>query len=190
MRELNQDPDLEARNPRVERNERGYLIDRSSGKRVVLDKDGVVIPRTMSKVIDGTIPVSEMDDDELAKGNLKDVNGVFTAPPPRLLPKTVSDKRVREQMARVQEGFMAVALRATAVAIEVMDDATNSGSERLSAAKYVHERFLGKVPDKVELQAEVKPWEGLVGGILRTVGDEPEEVDPSTGEAVQDERFG
>lgn len=176
MRKLNEDPELEARNPRVERNGLGFLVEKSTGKRVVLDADGVVVRRTMANVIAGRIPVSELDDDELAKGQLKTAEGQLVGSGPRLLPRTVSDARIREMMVRVQEQFLAVGMRATQVAVEVMEDATNSGSERLAAAKYVHERFLGKVPDKVELQAEVKPWEGLVGGILRTVDAGEDEV--------------
>lgn len=148
-------------------NELGYLVN-SRGQRVFLNEAGEEVPRTWKSLVDGRLPISELDDEELKRAQLKSARGQFDGPAGRLIPRDLSDARTRETMQRVKEQFQQMALDATKVFTDVLNDDEASWSDKMKAAEYLHQRFLGKVPDKVELTAEVKPWEGLVnGGILR-----------------------
>ena len=61
-----------------------------------------------------------------------------------------------------------VLLKATQVHIDIMLNEDADPGLRMKAAQYLQDRLLGKAPDKMEIKAEVKPWEGLVSGILKS----------------------
>lgn len=143
-----------------------FLAD---GRRAYTLPDGRKIPRIWSRVVSGEIPLEELDDDELSRGQLKDKNGNFVGRAGKLIPKEIADRRTRLLMQRVQEQFTEVALKASQAFIDVLEDPNADHKDKMQAARYLHDRFLGKVPERVELSAEIKPWEGLVAGVLKEV---------------------
>jgi hypothetical protein len=44
---------------------------------------------------------------------------------------------------------------------DIMGTAKDEGTQ-LKAATYIVERVAGKIPDKVEISADTKPWQGVV----------------------------
>ncbi len=150
---------------------------RPSSRQWTHPETGKVYKRVWANIVNGNIPISAMDSEELAKGQLKDVNGNFTGSPGSLMPRDLADARTREVMNRVQEQFLSMAEQATKVYFDVLEDPAATHADKMRAAEYLHQRFLGKVPDRMELTAEMKPWEGLVNGtILRDVPTDDEET--------------
>lgn len=100
----------------------------------------------------GDIKVEDLDDEEVARGRMRDRNGNFSGRPPKLIPRELLDRINSEHHRRVNEileqslGHMTKTMRDIAIDPDV-DAAT-----RLKAAIYVYERFFGKTPDKIEVR--------------------------------------
>jgi len=147
-------------------NTRPRQSSRIASRQYTVPSTGRVYQRVWANVVNGNIPLEELDDDELREARLKDSNGHFGGPPGKLIPRELSDQRTREVMTRVASQFRDIALNATKAFIDTLDDDLASHADKMKAAEYLHQRFLGKVPDKMELTAEVKPWESLVSGTI------------------------
>ena len=150
-----------------------------------ISPDGPV-RRVWENVVNGRIPLEELDDDEISQIRLKASDGRFGGPKPIVNRRLATDFR-RELMKRADLKVQAEVMRMFSVIAEVATSAESTGSEKTRAAQYLIERALGKVPDKVEVTAEVKPWEGTVMGILTDVeGDASEDDDglPASGQRM------
>lgn len=140
------------------------------GRRLYVKRDGTKCLRDWDHIRSGDVPISDLDDDEVAQGMLKRTREMripTAGTGPKLVPAELADARTRLLVERVTEQFKGVAFRATQVFIDVMENPEASDADKMKAATYLHQRLLGKVPDRVEITAEIKPWENLVGGILR-----------------------
>ena len=111
------------------------------------------------------LSVEDLDIEELAKGKLKDKNGRFTGRPPKLLPRQIIDAMRKEHYKRVnavlEESLSDMVKTMRAIAL----DPTADDAVRLKAAIYVYERFMGKIPDRVDINTESK-IDTLVESIL------------------------
>lgn len=136
-----------------------------------LSPDRGPIRRIWENVVNGSIPLSELDDQEISQMRLKASDGRFGGPRPIVNRKIASDFR-RELMGRMDERAQLAAMRMWEVIEDVATSAENTGAEKLRAATYLLERSIGKIPDKMEITAEVKPWEGTVSGILTDITED------------------
>jgi hypothetical protein len=139
--------------------------------RSYISPTGDVIPRTWPNVKSGKIPWTELDNDELSRGQLRDKNGTFSGRPPNLVPREMVGEIRRRLMEVYQDRIAEKLLVLQDVFLDIATDETLSPADRLRAAQYMTERLAGKVPDKVEITAEVKPWEGMVAGVLEDSDD-------------------
>lgn len=129
------------------------------------------IARDWVNVENGLIPLEELDDAEISRIQLRDVNGQFRGRKPFVSRRMATEFR-RELIKRADLKVQERTLEMFEVIADVATSAEATGSEKTRAAQYLIERALGKVPDKVEVTAEVKPWEGTVMGILQDVEEE------------------
>lgn len=136
---------------------------------VYVPSEGPAIPRTWTNVKRGLIPWDDLDDEELGRGKLRDKNGGWMGRGPDSLPREMVAEVTRRLKERYDAKLREQLLNAQGVFLEIMMSPAASEADRLRAAAYVQERLIGKVPDKVEVVAEVKPWEGLVEGVLTDV---------------------
>lgn len=140
--------------------------------KVYVSPDGVAIPRIWHNVKNGKIPWTELDAEELSRGQLRDKNGTFSGKPPQMVPRDMVGEVRRHLVEEYNDRIQKRLLDAQSVFLDIMMDDTLNPADRLRAAAYVTERLIGKVPDKVEITAEVKPWEGMVAGILEEGGSD------------------
>lgn len=148
-------------------------------RRTYLGVDGSSILRNWANFAAGKIPIEELDDDELHREQLKDRYGSFSGRPPVAVPRTLRKAIASEISRRAILKFQTHLPEAQQVFIDVMGDSTQAAGDRLRAATYFIERIMGKVPDKVEVSAEIKPWEGLVGEIVHDIEADTLDVDSS-----------
>lgn len=127
---------------------------------------GEALTRNWHNFKNGKIPWSELDDEELGRGQVRDKNGGFSGKPPSLLPREMVGDIRRRLMERYNDRIAEQLLSLQSVFLDIAQDDTASPADRMKAAAYMQERLIGKIPDRVEIQAEVKPWEGMVSGIL------------------------
>lgn len=138
-----------------------------------------LIERTWENFLSGAIPITELDDDELSKLRLRNREGNLASSGPRSLPRSFVQSHARELVSRNETKMKEHVLKATQVYIDIIESDTASPADKMKAAEYLQNRVLGKVPDRVQLTAEVKPWQGLVTGILVDDGEKDPVVEES-----------
>ena len=143
------------------------------GREAVELPDGKVVQRIWSNFTNGKIPWETLDDDEISRLQLKRMDGTWNpGPKPRVVPISIAKTHAQALVQRNDKYTREVLLKTTQTFIDVLDDDMASHADKMKAAQYLQERVIGKVPDKVQMTAEVKPWEGLVEDILVDVDDE------------------
>lgn len=119
-----------------------------------------------AQFLSGEITVEDLDDDELAQGRLKSVDGTFRGRPPAVVPGEMVQAMRREWLKRAQNTLAeALMQKGIGTLVELAADSPDDGV-RLRAAQAIIERTMGKVPDKIEVAAE-DPVETLFRRMLQ-----------------------
>lgn len=117
-------------------------------------------------LINGILKVEDLDDDELARGQLKDKNGQFKGRPPKMIPQELVQAMRREWLGRAESKLREALMdHGLGTLVELAKNKNVDESVRLRAAQTIIDRTMGKVPDKIELRAE-DPVEALFRSIL------------------------
>lgn len=115
----------------------------------------------------GKIKVEDLDDEEVATGRLKSIDGSFRGRPPAVIPTELVQAMKREWLSRAQSRLQEALLEyGIGTMVELAKDPLVDPAVRLRAAQMVVERTMGKVPDKIEVAAE-DPVETLFRNILK-----------------------
>jgi len=125
----------------------------------------VRISKRMQRLLDGSLPVSELDDEELARGYPRADDGTFRGRPPMMIPRAMQDEIMRRLLKRGQEKLKENYLAAMDQMTEVATDRNLDPAVRLKAAQYVIERLAGKTPERIHVASE-DPVETLFKNIL------------------------
>lgn len=164
------------------RTEQRHEVDSDTGEAVTTRTGKVNVPPRIMALLDGTISVEDLDDEELARGYPRAVDGTFKGSAPKLVPRALHDRMVRELFARADLQLRNNLLKVTETMTRLATDPEVDDSVRLKAATYVYERLRGKVPDVV-VTTTTKPWEEVLEGVYR--GPRTDVVE---GEVVHDGR--
>lgn len=114
----------------------------------------------------GEITIDDLDDEELARGRLKDKNGRWSGRPPKAIPTDLANAMRKAWLGRAEERLRDALLQSgIGVLVKLADDVRIDPSVRLRAAEKIIERTMGKVPDKVMVSSE-DPVETLFRNIL------------------------
>lgn len=116
------------------------------------------------KLLSGNISVQDLDDEELARGMCRDANGGFTGSPPRMVPKDMHDRMVRELFQRADQTLREGLLDAAESIVEIARGSAYEPADRIKAATWLWERLRGKVADVV-VHTQDKPWEMVLSNI-------------------------
>lgn len=119
------------------------------------------IPDRYQAFLDGEITIDDLDEEEIMRGQLRNKEGTFAGRPPHMIPRTLATALVARQKEIIQTEMAALVLPAMRTLVEVMNKAHPQPGDnaKVQAAKLVLERNLGKVPETVQLTAEIKTWE-------------------------------
>lgn len=112
------------------------------------------------------IGVDDLDIEELAKCQLKDKNGKFTGRPPKFLPRPLVDAMRNEHYKRINSLLEESLSDQVKTMIAISKDICVEPAVRLKAAIYVYERFMGKIPDRVEVKPGKQSVDDIVDDIL------------------------
>lgn len=111
--------------------------------------------------------IKEWDDEELERGYRKDKNGRFTGRPPRVVPMECFRELTRRQLERAQKAINDSTGDMVKVLEDIANDPNADSKARVTAAKLLLERSLGKVPETLKLQADTPKWIGaLEAGVV------------------------
>lgn len=126
----------------------------------------------MTQLLKGEISIADLDDEELARGQLRGDDGHFHGRKTNLVPRAMHDEMVRRILDRGKEKMREDFFGAIDVIATVMNDSTVDATVRLKAADMIITRIAGKPAEKVDVAIAVKPWEGTLKGIMRAIPEE------------------
>lgn len=140
-----------------------------AAKKHTLNEDGVPVTKTLGKVsipprvqalLDGTIGVEELDDEELARGYLRAADGSFRGPP-AIIPRAIHTRMMRELFDRAGAELRTNLIKVTKQMVSLATDPDVDPAVRLRASQFVIERLMGKTPD-VQVSVDEKRYEKLL----------------------------
>lgn len=120
----------------------------------------ITIPKRVQDLLDGTISVEDLDEEELARGYPRADDGTFRGRP-TVIPTSLHQRIQRELFARAGEELKANLLKATATMTNIANNPEMDPKDRLKAAQWVIERIMGKMPD-VTVSVDEKRYEKLL----------------------------
>lgn len=148
------------------------------------DDKWVRITGRYAMLMQGVITVEDLDDEEVARGQLRAVDGTFRGRPPKLMPTELVQAMRREWLSRAEAKLRdALMEKGLGTLVELAGNDQIDAAVRLRAATTIIERTMGKVPDRVVLAAE-DPVETLFRSIL----NDPMGLAPAPHELSADER--
>lgn len=120
--------------------------------------------------------VEGLDEEELARAQLRDVRGGFMGRPPALVPREFHLACQREMKRRFEELFGSEVLGLTRDFLALCKDKNIPPKDRAKLLQYAMERVFGGIPKDVRVSAE-QPWEQMVVNVMRGGDDSvPEHV--------------
>lgn len=114
--------------------------------------------------------VSELEPEELARGQLHDKDGGWRGRPPQWVPRAFFTACQRELKRRFDEKLQERVLSAVDEYVG-LSRTTPDDNTREKMLRYLMERVFGPIPKEVVVTAE-KPWEGAFSKILRPAPEE------------------
>ena len=114
-----------------------------------------------NKLLDGEITVADLDDEELKKMKIRNRMGEFGGRPPKQIPLWVHEEMRKEWLRRGQDAMDLALPKAVDALANICT--TGADRDRLTAAQFLVERILGKMPEKVDLHTHsTDPWEDVL----------------------------
>jgi hypothetical protein len=116
-------------------------------------------------LLDGTLPIEELDDEELARGYPRASDGSFRNPPV-VIPRAIHARMMRVLFERANKTLKQNLGYASDVMVSIMNDKELDPKVRMDAAKWVIERIMGKTPE-VNVTIDEKRYERLFDRLER-----------------------
>jgi hypothetical protein len=138
----------------------------------------------MEALLAGRLSVDDLTEEELLTGILNDKNGERSGRPSNLVPREMHQAVVRRVTEIADGKFRSAVLEAVdnIIAIGTADPEMEPFGVRMDpqvfkAAQYIVERVMGKIPDQVQMTAEVKPWQASLGKVVTVIEGEANDRD-------------
>lgn len=111
--------------------------------------------------------------EELARAQLRDINGGFTGRPPTIVPREFHLACFRELKRRFDEQFQTSVLAIAEQYVRLAQDEDIPAKDRAKMMQYAMERVFGGIPKEVLVKQDA-PWEA----VFTTIVDDEEDPAP------------
>jgi len=119
---------------------------------------------TWAEFVDG------LDEEELARGQLKDKNGKFQGRPPTVVPREFLLACQREMKRRFDELFQSDVIPIAKEYLKMAQSKDLKPETKAKMLQYAMERVFGGIPKDVTIRQE-QPWEQLVVNVMGSDDD-------------------
>jgi hypothetical protein len=155
-------------------------------------KDGrgiVAVSPTTAGILAGELDLTEWDDDELLRGQRRNVKGKWTGRPPQVLPAALVRELTHRRFTRAHALLADSLVDAAQMLRAIVSDKKAPNGDRLRAAEIIFDRILGKPKESVSLDlrsgGEPPPWQRVAAvAIVGTIADAHDVIE---GEIVETE---
>jgi hypothetical protein len=111
-----------------------------------------------------------LDDEELARGQLKDKNGTFQGRPPSLVPREFHLACQRELRKRFDVLFQQDVIKVAKEYLTLAQSKHLKDETKAKMLQYAMERVFGGIPREMTIKQEA-PWEQLIVNVMGDDGD-------------------
>jgi hypothetical protein len=128
--------------------------------KITRHKDGrahVRVGAQVAALIAGDLDISQVDDEELIRGQLRSRDGNFRGSPPVIVPRALYAEWVRREMETGFQSMIGDLGQIVQSVVGIAGDESLPANVRLKAAEMVMDRVYGKVRQHVELDLGEKP---------------------------------
>lgn len=123
--------------------------------------DAMPAKERWAMLLSGTITVKDLDDDELARMQVRSRDGSF-AGRRRAVPSHIAQQMQQEGIRRATELFRTAAPAAVKRLLEIAEDPDAKNSDIIKALGLVLDRGLGRVPETIRVEDSRSGWEELL----------------------------
>ena len=139
-------------------------------------------PTRLELLIKGDLKIEDLDDEEILRMQLKNVNGDFRGRPPMWVPRSFALEMRAEFTRRFQGELNNMLPKALKAHKEILDSRhlAPGDAARMTAVKEVYDRTFGKVVQQTEVHATVekKDFSDVVADVVMDLDmDEEDEVE-------------
>lgn len=114
--------------------------------------------------------VEGLDEQELARGQLKDIDGGFRGRPPSLVPREFHLACQREMQRRFNELFQSDVIPIAKEYLKMAQSPDLKPETKAKMLQYAMERVFGGIPKELKVSQE-QPWETMVVNVMRDGSD-------------------
>jgi hypothetical protein len=136
--------------------------------------------------------VSELDIEELRRGQLRNISGGFSGKPPAAMPVSFYQELQTEYLRRVKQDNLIAVEEAYAALRDVLDNFRSPADARVKAAKELLDRLEGTAQQNLSISGSVEikaKWEHLLesGEIVVDIDDETKQIENVQDAEVEDD---
>lgn len=129
------------------------------------------VPDRYDAFVKGEITIDDLDDEEIMRAQIKNADGNFKGRPPKYVPHEFAQAIVAKQHELVASRIAGLVTQAFDTLSDVMGKPfpQPGDSARVKAAQLVLERYLGRVPETVNIRQQKNEWESNKERFIKTV---------------------
>jgi len=121
------------------------------------------VPDRLQQLLDGTIKVEDLDDEEIMRGQLRAADGSFRGRPSSVVPRAFHDAIKAELVNRSDRALQKNLADARTTMVDLMNNHRTPAMVRLMAAQHIEARLIGPIPKEIQARVETKKWEDVDG---------------------------
>jgi len=152
-------------------------VDGETGAITTKNTGIVRVPDRVAALLDGTLDVSELDEEELARGYPRAADGSVRNPA-QVIPRQVFNRLQRELFERANRELKSGLVDVAKMMVSFANNTELDPKVRVDCGKWVTERIMGKPEQSLTL--DVRKYETIFEGTDRSVYDLSED-DPDDG---------
>jgi hypothetical protein len=129
------------------------------------------IPDRYAAFARGELTIDDLDEEEVMRGQFRGKDGTFRGRPPKFIPREFATAIVRKQHELVATRIAGLVTQAFDTLADVMGKPFPQPGDaaRVKAAQLVLERYLGRVPETVNIKSEQSTWDKNKERFIKTV---------------------
>lgn len=126
----------------------------------------ISVGKTTMAILHGEDDLSAWTDEELERGQRRDRNGRWSGKRPAVVARALYDELTRRKLSAASDLLRDNTYAAVQVLTDIAKDSKAENRDRITAAKLIIERVMGKEPIRLDVRVKAKWEEALEGSVV------------------------